>query len=172
VSRERKIFKSLFIEFLVYRTCRADSLTRTEFLHPKMSLNERINLSDFSSEDGLLIELFIRKEKFFFRKTSSWFNTGKHRSKSEVYIQTKIHSSYFSISLSSTTGIHLCDTCTVSLCSQCRLTLFRSSDLLKESTPNRTGSSSHSIASSDSAFCDQRLLDLNDHQNNSPENLL
>jgi len=82
---------------------------------------------------------------------------------------------FFCFSLSSNTGVHLCDTCVSSLCSQCRLTLLRSSDILKDSTPNRTGSSSHSIESSDSAFYDQRLLDLNDglyHQNNLPETLL
>jgi hypothetical protein len=65
-------------------------------------------------------------------------------------------------SLSSNTGVHLCDTCTLSLCTHCRSTFVRSSDLIKDSIPNRTGSSSHSIESSDSAFCDQRLLDLND----------
>ena len=61
-------------------------------------------------------------------------------------------------SLSSNTGVHLCDMCTLSLCTHCRSQFVRSSDVI----PNRTGSSSHSIESSDSAFCEQRLLDLND----------
>jgi hypothetical protein len=117
--------------------------------------------------------------RIIFRKTSSWFNTWNNWSKNEVdSIENSFifwYKTYFSISLSSNTGVHLCDTCSLSLCSQCRSILLRSSDLLKESTPARTGSSSHSIESSDSAFCDQRLLDLNDglsHQNNLPETLL
>lgn len=70
-------------------------------------------------------------------------------------------------SLSSNPGFHLCDPCISSLCAQCRSTLLlRSSDLNKEPTPNRTGSSSHSIESNDSAFCDQRLLDLNEGLSN------
>ncbi len=79
---------------------------------------------------------------------------------------------FSSFSLSSNTGVHLCDTCVSLLCSNCRSTSFRSLDFTKESTPNRTGSSSHSIESSDSAFCDQRLLDLNDNLSNLPETLL
>jgi len=77
-------------------------------------------------------------------------------------IHRSYHGRYPSFSLSSNTGAHLCDTCTSSLCSHCRSTFLRPVDLIKESTPNRTGSSSHSIESSDSAFFDQRLLDLND----------
>ena len=77
-----------------------------------------------------------------------------------------IHRSYDSrspsFSLSSNTGVHLCETCTSTLCSHCRSTFVRPIDFVKESTPYRTGSSSHSIESSDSAFSDQRLLDLND----------
>jgi hypothetical protein len=65
------------------------------------------------------------------------------------------------------TGIHLCDTCAAALCSQCRSIVFRS----PESIPTRTGSSSHSIESSDSAFCDH-LNDGLSHGNNSSESLL
>jgi hypothetical protein len=94
-------------------------------------------------------------------------------------ILNRIHLSYDKLtsffSSSSNTGVHLCDTCISALCSHCRSTFLRSLDSIKEPIPNRTGSSSFSIESSDSAFCDQRLLDLNDclyHQNNLPETLL
>ncbi|CAF0741810.1 unnamed protein product [Rotaria sordida] len=129
----------------VWHIHQSDSLLPTDFLHPRMFITERSNLYDFSSED----------EKY--RPTST------------------IDSATRKMSLSSNTGVHLCHTCTLSLCSNCRSTFLRSSELLKESTPNRNGSSSHSIESTDSAFCDQRLLDLNDgsiQQNNLQETLL
>ncbi|CAF1308815.1 unnamed protein product [Adineta steineri] len=131
----------------VWRMHRADSLTKTEFLHPRIFLTERPNLSDFSSEDEKL------------RRGS--INENNNRK----------------MSLSSNTCVHLCETCTSSLCVNCRSTFNRPLDLIKESNPYRTGSSSHSIESSDSAFYDQRLLDLNDsgglhHQSNLQETLL
>ncbi|CAF4134934.1 unnamed protein product, partial [Rotaria sp. Silwood2] len=129
----------------VWHIHQSDSVTPTEFLHSRMFITERSNLYEFSSED----------EKY--RPTSIMESTTRK------------------MSLSSNTGVHLCHTCTLSLCSNCRSTFIRSSDLLKESTLNRTGSSSHSIESTDSAFYDQRLLDLNDglnQQNNLQETLL
>lgn len=81
---------------------------------------------------------------------------------------------FSSFSLQSPPGLNLCHGCSLSLCPHCRSTLRKSSDFTNDLIPNRTGSSSHSIESSDSAFCDQRLLDLNDstHQNNVQETLL
>ncbi|UJR36374.1 hypothetical protein I4U23_029098 [Adineta vaga] len=133
----------------VWRTCRADSFTRTDFLQPRMFLTERPNLSDFSNED-----VFIEKHR--------------HGSINETTTRK--------MSLSSNSGAHLCDTCTSSLCTNCRSILIRPLDSIRESTPYRNGSSSHSIESSDSAFCDQRLLDLTDglhhHQHTLQETLL
>ncbi|CAF0782240.1 unnamed protein product [Adineta ricciae] len=132
----------------VWRSCRADSLTRMDYCQPRMFLTERPNLSDFSSED-----VFIERH----RRNS--FNETNPRK----------------MSLSSNPGAHLCDTCASSLCLPCRSTLARPLDSIRESTPYRTGSSSHSIESSDSAFCDQRLLDLNDglhHPSTLQETLL
>ena len=55
--------------------------------------------------------------------------------------------------------IHLCDTCQTVVCSHCRPMCARPID---SQPPFRTGSSSHSIESADSAFCDQRLAELNE----------
>lgn len=57
-------------------------------------------------------------------------------------------------SLSSNANVHLCDNCMLSLCVNCRTTYPRPMD----SFPNRNGSSSHSIESTDSAFSDQSTL--------------
>lgn len=74
---------------LVWRHHRSDSLTRMDHLHPKFLLTDRPNLSDFSSEDGqwivLFIEIeFVREERYSFRKTTSWFNHRHDESKNEV----------------------------------------------------------------------------------------
>ncbi|CAF3214029.1 unnamed protein product [Rotaria socialis] len=121
-----------------------DSLTPTEFIHPRMFITERTNPNDFPSDDekyrpSIMIESMNRK-----------------------------------LSTQSIAGLQLCHGCSLSLCSHCRSAWSRSSDLVNESIPNRTSSSSYSIESSDSAFCDQRLLDVNDglHQNNIQETLL
>ena len=43
---------------------RSNSFTRNEFLHPKISLSERMTMSDFASEDGLYIEKSRADEDF------------------------------------------------------------------------------------------------------------
>lgn len=165
---------------LAWRMSRSNSFTRNEFLHPKISLSERMTMSDFSSEDGLLMAFHWKRNNrdlFPERHRYGSFLETTHRKLRFLLLKTSFpaHSPSLMVSLSSNAGVHLCDTCISSLCSQCRSTVLRSSDLPKDPTPNRTGSSSHSIESSDSAFYDQRLLDLNDglsHQNHISDTLL
>ena len=120
---------------------------------------------------------YLIKSFSFHRKTSTQFVQWNQSSKDEVCYQAHTPKIFWveHSSLSSNPGAHLCDTCASSLCSPCRLTLTRPLDSIRESAPYRTGSSSHSIESSDSAFCDQRLLDLNDglhHPSTLQETLL